>query len=221
MVIPRMLAPRNIIAPTNDRRAFTLLELLLVMSLLAIMASITLPQIAWLLGDQRLVRGGNLLREELMRARLEAMRSGRVYVIEAQVDTSVIKVRPYFSLTDSVNAIDQTGSQSALLNGAEQAQIAPVATDPMQQEETERTIELPTEVFVANVAVVSSARASEIEQATLDNRAEGFGQPILFYPDGTTSTAAVVLTHPVHGRMTVKLRGITGDVTLSDLVANP
>lgn len=198
-----------------------MLELLLVMSLLAIMASITLPQIAWLLGDQRIVRGGNLLREELMRARLDAMRSGRIYVLEAEVESSNIRVRPYFSLTDSVNAIDQTGSQSALLNGAEQAQVATAVVDPTQVEESERVIELPESVSVANVAVVSSIRASEIEQATLENQSEGYGQPILFYPDGTTSTAAVVLTHPVHGRLTVKLRGITGDVTLTDLVANP
>lgn len=205
----------------KQRQAFTLLELLLVMSLLAIMASFTLPQIAWLLGDTRIVRGGNLLREEMMRARLEAMRNGRVYVIEAQVETTNIRVRPYFSLTDSVNAIDQTGSQMALLSGAEQTQVAPAGNDTTSQEQSERTIELPEEVLVANVAVVSSIRASEIEQATLANQSEGYGQPILFYPDGTTSTAAVVLTHPVHGRLTVKLRGITGDVTVSGLTANP
>ncbi|MEO1526625.1 MAG: prepilin-type N-terminal cleavage/methylation domain-containing protein [Planctomycetota bacterium] len=212
---------RKSVASPHRRRAFTLLELLLVMALLALIASLTMPQIAWLLGDQRLVRGGNLLREEMMRARIEAMRGGRIMVVEAQVDTSNIRVRPYFSLADSVNAIDQTGSQAALLSGAEQAQIAPVTVDQDQQEESERTIELPEDVSVANVAVVSSVRALEIEQATLENQAEGYGQPILFYPDGTTSTAAIVLTHEVHGRLSVKLRGITGDVSLGELGANP
>ena len=202
---------------SNTRRSgFTLLELLLVMSLLAVVSSIAIPQVAWLLADQKIVRAGNLLREEMMRTRLEAMRSGRIYVIEAELESANIRVKPYFSLTDSVNAIDQTGTQSALLNGADQGQITAVNVD----EEAERTIELPEEVFVKAVAVVSSARSMEIEQATMNNQSQGFGQPILFYPDGTTSTAAVVLSHPTHGSLTVKMRGITGDVTVGELGAN-
>jgi prepilin-type N-terminal cleavage/methylation domain-containing protein len=200
----------------GGRAAFTLLELLLVLSILAVLGSIAIPQIAWMLGDRRIVRGANVIREELMLARIDAMREGRILMFEANVDEGSCRIRPYFSLADSVNAVDQTGTQSSLLTGADQGQVTAVVVDESQT----REIELPEDVTVKSVAVASAARAMQIEQATLANQAQGFSQPVLFYPDGTTSTAAIVLMHPTHGQISIKLRGITGEVRIGELGPN-
>lgn len=200
----------------DARRAFTLLELLLVLAILSVLASIVIPQVAWLLGDRRIVRGAKLIREELMLARIDSMREGRILMVDAMLESNSLRIQPYFSLGDSVNAIDQTGTQAALLSGADQTQMVVVEQD----ESKIRQLELPIDVVVKSVAVVSAARAMEIEQATMSNQAEGYSQPILFYPDGTTSTAAILLSHPVHGQITVRLRGITGDVTISEVGPN-
>jgi prepilin-type N-terminal cleavage/methylation domain-containing protein len=202
--------------PPQRRSAFTLLEMLLVLAILTVLGSIAIPQVAWLLGDRRIVRGAKLIREELMLARIDSMRQGRILMLDAMLESNALRIQPYRSLSDSVNAIDQTGTQSAMLSGAEQGQFVPV----IQDEADIRQLELPDDVTVKSVAVVSAARAMEIQQATLSQQAEGYSQPILFYPDGTTSTAAVVLSHPVHGQITVKMRGITGDVTISDVGPN-
>ncbi len=201
----------------TDRGGFTLLELLLVVSLMAVLATIALPQVAWLLGDRRIVRGAKLIREEFILARVDAMRQGRIMMVDAMPETNVLRVRPYRSLADSVNAVDQTGSQSALLTGADQAQITPVT--PTQEGDI-RQIELPEDVLVKSIAVASAVRAMQIEQATLSTQSAGYCQPILFYPDGTTSTAAVTLMHPTHGRIRIQLRGITGQVTLGEIEGN-
>lgn len=195
---------------------FTLLELLLVVSVLAVLASLTLPQIAWLLGDRKVVRSANQVREEFMRARINAMREGRVMMMDAILESNQLRVRPYFSAADSVNALDQTGTQSALLNGADQGNVTAVIAD----EADTQTVELAGEVIVQAVSVVSAARAAEIEQMNMSQQSSGYSQPILFYPDGTTSTAAVTVSDAKYGKVTIKMRGITGEVTVGSMEPN-
>lgn len=103
------------------RPAFTLLELLLTISVLAAIAAVAIPQAGLLLGDQRLVRAGNQLQVEMTRLRVDSMREGRVMMIEAMLEGNTIRIKPFYSIADSTEAFDQTGSQSSLLSGAEQA----------------------------------------------------------------------------------------------------
>ncbi len=197
------------------RPAFTLLELLLTLVVLAAIASVAIPHAGVLLGDRRLVRAGDQLRVEMTRLRVDAMRQGRVMMMEGMVEGSSFRIKPFFSVSDSTEAIDQTGSQSALLSGATQGTVVPLQTDL----DAETEVALPEDVTVTSIGVVSAARAAEIEQLSLSNQAEGWGRPILFYPDGTTSTAAITLSHASVGRVVVRIRGITGDVTVSEVLS--
>jgi hypothetical protein len=101
-----------------------------------------------------------------------------------------------------------------LLNGATQGVVTVVEQDP----ESEDLIELPQDIAVESVGVVSAARSMEIEQLTESDRAEGWSRPVLFYPDGSTSTSVITLSNPDLGRVVIRLRGITGDVTVSEVV---
>lgn len=197
------------------RPAFTLLELLLTLVVLAAIATVAIPHAGILLGDRRLVRAGDQLRIEMTRLRVDAMRQGRVMMMEGMIEGGTFRIKPFFSVTDSTEAIDQTGSQSALLSGAAQGTVVPLETNL----DAESELELPEDVTVTSVGVVSAARAAEIEQLTLANQGEGWSRPILFYPDGTTSTASITLSHATVGRVVVKIRGITGDVSVSEVLA--
>ena len=200
---------------SNKNGGFTLLELLLAIVILAALATIAIPGFAMLLGDRRVVRGANQVSVKMTDLRVDAMREGRVMMMQAELETGNIRIKPYFSLSDATEAFDQTGSQSALLNGANQVNTSSAIMLP-EGEESEELLELPEDIVVKSVNVVSAARAFEIEQQTQEFGAES-AQPILFYPDGTTSTAAIVLLHPKYGEVTVKLRGITGTVSIGDV----
>ncbi|MEM8666574.1 MAG: prepilin-type N-terminal cleavage/methylation domain-containing protein [Planctomycetota bacterium] len=200
----------------SRRNAFTLLELLLTLALLAAIAAITLPQVGMLLGDRRLVRAGDQLRAEMTRLRVDAMRQGRVMMLDGMIEGNQVRIKPFYSVADSTEAIDQTGSQQALLTGATQGVVTGVQVNP---EETTETIDLPEGIMVQGVAVVSAARAMEIEQLNLANQGQGWSRPILFYPDGSTSTAAITLIDETYGKVVIRIRGITGDVTLSEVLA--
>lgn len=198
----------------SNRTAFTLLELLLTISVLAAIAAVAIPHAGLLLGDRRLVRAGDQLRVEITRLRVDAMRQGRILMMEGMVEGSTLRVKPFYSVSDSTEALDQTGSQSALMTGAQQGVSVAITVD----EEAEEAIDLPENVTIKSVGVVSAARAVEIEQATLANQSEGWSRPILFYPDGSTSTAMIVLAHESIGNVVVKVRGITGETTVGQVI---
>lgn len=200
--------------PARRQFAFTLLELLLVLSVLAAIASVVIPQVGLLIGDRSVVRAAEQVRVEMTRMRVDAMRQGQVLMLQAMVEGSQFRSKPFFSAADATEAINQTGSQSALLTGADQGNFVTQSIDPGDEE----VFELPEGVRVQSVGVVSAARAMEIEQQTGSDIAAGWSQPILFYPDGSTSTAAVVVVSEGIGRVVVRLRGITGDTTVSEVL---
>ena len=214
MLLSLLSPSRRVVRPVPRRSAFTLLELLLTLSVLAAIAAVAIPQLGILLGDRRVVRAGDQLRVEMTRLRVDAMREGRVMMIEGMIEGNSFRVKPFFSIADSTEALDQTGSQSGLLTGATQGVIVPVNED----QSSEKSIELPEDVIVTSVGVVSAARAFEIEQLTVADQGQGWSRPILFYPDGSTSTASITLSHESVGRVVVKIRGITGDVTVSEVL---
>lgn len=201
--------------PVSRRSAFTLLELLLTISLLAAIAAIALPQAGMLLGDRRLVRAGDQLRAEMTSLRVDAMREGRVMMLDGMIEGNTFRIKPFYSIADSTEAIDQTGSQQSLLTGATQGVMTTLEVD----EEADETIVLPEGISIMAVGVASAARSMEIEQLNQADQGQGWSRPVLFYPDGSTSTAAITLTDETYGKVVVQIRGITGDVTVSEVLA--
>jgi len=198
------------------KSAFTLVELLLTLAILVSIAAMIVPTFGVLLSDRRLARAGDQLRVEMMQTRLLAMRTGRTQIMQLKVGTTEARVKPYFDMADMTEAVDQTGNSSALLTGGT---ASPAGFQTTGTEEVTRNIELPENVLIADAKVESTQRSFRIDTQALSETAEGWSQPILFYPDGTTSTAGITFTQAEAGRVVVVIRGLTGEVIVSDVLA--
>jgi prepilin-type N-terminal cleavage/methylation domain-containing protein len=200
----------------KTRSAFTLVELLLTLAILVTIAAVVVPSFGTLLADRRLTRAADQLRVEMMQARLLAMRTGRTQMMQLRVGASDARVKAWSDMNDLTEAIDQTGASSALLMGGN---ASPAVLQPTETETVARNIELPPEILIGDAKVESTQRSYLIDTQSLSETSEGWSQPILFYPDGTTSTAAVTFTQSDAGKIIVVLRGLTGEVTVTDVLA--
>lgn len=205
---------------TRDRRprrsgGFTIVELLLALAILVTLAAMVVPAFTGLLSDRRVLRAGDQLRVEFMQARLAAMRSGRTYMVQISAGSNQFRVMPWVDANDMTEAIDQTGGSAALLMGGNALAVSMQEVDVAAQT---REIELPENVTFTQVNIQSSPRSFLIESQAQADAAAGWGQPIIFYPDGTTSTAAVTMATEGVGQVIVLLRGLTGEATSTDVL---
>lgn len=209
-------ALKKIVLPSEGRRGFTLVELLLAIAILAGLAAVVIPSFTSLLADRSLQRSGDQMRVEMMRTRLAAMRSGRTYLLQVKPDTGEVRVKPWFDYTDMTEAVDQTGGSQALLTGGNVVAGAMQTEDP---ETATRMVELPADVLVGSAQIESTPRSFLIDTQLQGESADGWSLPILFFPDGSTSNASITLTHTEAGRIVVRVRGLTGELSVSDVLA--
>ena len=190
------------------RHALTLLELLLVLSLLVVLVSVCWPALQRPMADRRLRMAADQVRTEWIRSRLDAIRSGHACLFRCVPwggMYSLTRLNSDESLTDE-EALGDTGS----LETAEESD------DSMRR----RLRALPEGVsFVPaeagaethpDAALVASERGSEDES--------DWSEPILFYPDGTTSTARLMLENTYGRRIELSLRGLTGVVSVGSVL---
>ena len=186
--------------------------------LLVALASIAWPALERPLSTQRLRKSADAVRVVWARARVEAMSSGRTLVFRYAVEGDRYSIQSYAGPefagdAESSEGLENPGSregQSAATNG-HQPQVGPLV--PFGWEPT-----LPEGVTFVSGETAADTRADSLAlETTPSGGAEaGWSEPILFYPDGTTSTARLVLKNEYDRCIELSLRGLTGVVTVGD-----
>ena len=193
----------------NRRRAFTLLEVLLTMSLLVILAALAWPAMDRPFAGIRLRKAAEKIRAEWRHARVEAMDAGQIYIFRyaADGDRDRYRIECCSALATQQNSVfGDVLDQSAQALSDTGAAARPIE-DSLPEGVTFVTGETALDTRAAMVA-------SEAEQSGVLEG--GWSDPILFYPDGTTSTARLVLKNE-HGRcIELTLRGLTGVVSIGE-----
>jgi hypothetical protein len=173
------------------RVALTLVEVILVLTLLVIIGAVTVPLLEGTLTRSRLGNGGDLLQAAWARARLAATQSGQTYAFHLEPRGSRYEIIPLAQLTDP----------AAAPQGASDDIAGEEDDDPDRLPESS----LPSGVTFASLQVTA---APQLMSSPASDAA--WSAPILFHPDGTTSDAVVILANEEGLTLRVTLRGLTG-----------
>ena len=197
------------------RRGITLLEMLLVLALLVAIAAIAMPTVSRPLENHRLRKSADQIRAEWTKARAKAMETGRTYVFRYQPDLDGYQVEPWYSDEDYLESSELTG-----VGGLGTPIAGPV---PLISNQTSSAAlkHLPEDMVFAASDTTQEAREQLAVLGTdaLQNQDLSLSAPIFFYPDGTSSTARLFVKNPRERYIKLTLRGLTGVVYVSDLLA--
>jgi len=184
--------------PNRSQSGFTLLELIIVLAVMIAVAAMSLPMLQRSFSGQKLDKGADLVRAHMGRARVNAIRNGEIYAFYYQIEGPAFRVGPFNAETiDSLKDV------------------------PLNEEERTSNFDfgddlLPREVRFSMSLTHTDARAAAAMVSA--NYQPGDMRPILFYPDGTSQTAKVILQNKENDAVQVTLRGLTGTTTIKKIL---
>lgn len=184
--------------PKRDTSGFTLLELIIVLAVMIAVAAMSLPMLQRSFSGQKLDKGADLVRAHMGRARVNAIRNGEIFAFYYQIEGPAFRVGPFNAETiDSLKDV------------------------PLNEEERTSNFDfgddlLPREVRFSMSLTHTDARAAAAMVSA--NYQPGDMRPILFYPDGTSQTAKVILQNKENDAVQVTLRGLTGTTTIKKIL---
>ncbi len=192
--------------PKTDRKAMTLIEVLLVLAVFVMLASMTWPALDRPMTDQRLRKAADKVRTAWARARIDAMSTGQTFVFRCTFDSDEYTVESQAG-PESVESI--TSSTPGQFDDTIE-----ISTEPLSS----KTRQLPKDIRFVDGEVDVDTRATILTDSDdyTSTDSEQCVDPILFFPDGTTSTAALILESQYERRIELSLRGLTGVVTVGD-----
>lgn len=186
-------------ATHDSRGGLTLIELLLVLALLVVITAVTMPVLEGTFSRASLRGAGDLLRGAWAQARLSALNSGTSHAFRYEQNGSRFQIVP----------LDAIGSPEFSMMEVIDPEAEPEPAEFVRIENKA----LPEGITFLHGNVSSSAKL----MATMPVVAEGpWSAPILFYPDGTTSDATVLLANDREQAIRVTLRGLTGTSQMAD-----
>jgi prepilin-type N-terminal cleavage/methylation domain-containing protein len=205
---------------SGDRFGFTLLEIMLVLTLIAMIGAVAVPRFADVFARQRLQASAEKIRLDLDRARLVAMQTGQAQMFECVIGDGKYSVHPLTQQKDMVNTgagatvVTQYGAVAAT---TEDGMLAAAGTNALSGDV--RTLE-ETVTFTSCI-VSTDSRSYGLAQESQSNGGQlsvnTLGQAILFYPDGSTSNAEIRLQNKRGDARAVRLRGLTGHAKVMTL----
>ena len=212
--------------------AFTLFELLIVLAVVVILSAVAYPTIRSIVGSEYLTSGGDQVRIHFAQARNQAIRSGQTLSLRYEIAGKRYLIEPWTTGDEFLEAgmTSDTQPQVNLMGmGAVEAEPNPnhVIEKLVGQVHTlpeDITFAGSVQSFDARQSILGDASYNELTevaglQSATDGIAGTWSDPILFYPDGSTTQAEVRLANDSkQAFVMVRIRGLTGVTYVSNVV---
>jgi hypothetical protein len=167
-----------------------LLEILMVLAVFVMVTALAMPAVNRAYVGQQLIGAADVVRARFAEARVQAIESGDIYGFFYQPGAGDYFIAPMVQ-----------GFQS-IRNG-----VQPVVREDV----------LKNNIQFVEGETLQDARS--LDAVDRSDRQFGSMRPVLFYPDGTSQDAVVLLRSPRStALMQVELRGLTGTSTRSDVL---
>jgi len=185
----------------------TLLELLLVLTVLAVLAGLSAPYLQQYLAEQEIKQNVAVLRTELSGARIKAADTGLIYQFRSQPEGQWFVILPYESLN---TAAGETAAHASSQGGT------PLIAGRL----TENCRFRPPPVVSAQSVVAERLPEEWLKLMPDGNELKniGWSPPILFYPPGGATDDLVTVVDTEGREMTIYVRGLTGSVIGGSLI---
>jgi Tfp pilus assembly protein FimT len=202
------------------RRGFTLFELLVVAALIIVIGGLIYPALVSTTETQSLIRSGDTVRTFFARSRNEAMRSGQTLALRYQIGGNQFIIEPWdtgdsniesSNIASAFNVLGQLEQATTNDRNITKRLLQQVQTLPDKVVFAAGTQAFDSREFVQNDPTLNP-NAANIDTSSATDLVSGvWSQPILFYPDGSTSQAEVRIgTDDLQIFVLVRIRGLTG-----------
>ena len=204
------------------------MELLIVLAVIVMVTAVGTPSVVQLLDRSRFRDGVLSLQAELVRTRSRAMKEGTALVFRYRKNTGEYQIFP-----NSINGLASSGSASLAIQALPESVLFMGGTtiDGETFQNAPQEGAAPREGDAIGSLSSPPARGSDSFSA-VDNslspsdETAGWSRPILFFPNGRTSTAVIFLqSRPEHGKQTyyseISFRGMTGSARVSSISVYP
>ncbi len=211
----------------SKRSAVTLFELLLVLAILVAMAGVAIPTFASLVGSRRLGESIVKLSNEIMAGRVTAMRTGQAQVMRMTLQGKDYSIAPWLGGSEAQDAsagatIMQSGqviqTQSTTGGGAVSTSSQLGSTKQLLEGVSFSSVETLIDSRNA-LAIQQSGGAVPTGGASSQGDGSGLSSPLLLYPDGSCTTAQIILVDEKGRRMAIQIRGVAGQLKSIRLTA--
>lgn len=205
------------------RCAFSLLEMLVVLSLLGVMLSMAWPSMRRTLGKSQLREAAKQVRTQLATARLSAMESGRPQQFRFQPGTGRFVITPLDTPLDAPFHPDEemaTSSTSSMTTGLRHSEQS---SDDCQRQPVQSlcggvvfgTTDIREAYGHGGSSPVEMTLAETRPRDIEVSRHADWSAPIVFYPNGRSADATVRLYGDRDFQVDVNLRGVLGTVEVA------